>query len=168
MWFVIAGIFGVACGLFMPYNVSSENLPYVAMAILAALDSIFGALLAYFNKKFNMNVFITGLVSNAVLAVLFIYIGDLLGVSLYFAVLIVFGVRIFNNMASIRRITFDIYFERRAREKDRIKRLALKAAEEAENAVTVETKEDSAFSEKTIEKENTKPQKVKLKKKMKQ
>lgn len=167
MWFVIAGVFGVACGLVMPYNVSAENLPYIAMAILAALDSIFGALLAYFNKRFNMNVFITGLVTNAILAVLFIYIGDLLGISLYFAVLIVFGVRIFNNMASIRRITFDIYFEKRAREKERIKRLALKAAEETEAAVTVEMKEQEE-SEAHSEKEASKPQKVKLKKKIKQ
>ena len=128
MWFILAGILGIVCGMFLPYNISAENLPYVAMAILAALDSIFGALLAYFNRRFNMSAFVLGLVSNAVLAVLLTYIGNLLGLSLYFAVIIVFGVRIFNNMAAIRRLTVDKYFERRAREKERVKRLALAEA----------------------------------------
>ena len=132
MWFILAGIMGIVCGMFLPYNVSPENLPYIAMAILAALDSIFGALLAYFNKKFNMSVFVLGLFSNAFLAVLLTYIGNLLGISLYFAVIIVFGVRLFNNMAAIRRLTIDAYFVRRTREKERKKRLALMAAYEAD------------------------------------
>lgn len=132
MYFVIAGILGVLLGLLIPYNLSSATLPYVAVAIVAALDSVFGALLANLNKKFNFNVFMMGLVSNAILAVLLTYMGNLLGISLYFAAIIVFGVRMFNNMASIRRITFDIYFEKRAREKERLNRLALKAAEREE------------------------------------
>ncbi len=129
MIYIAAGILGVLMGLIIPYNLSSAALIYVAVAIVAALDSVFGALLANLNKKFNLNVFMMGLVSNAILAMLLTYMGDLLGINLYFAAIIVFGVRIFNNVASIRRITADIYFERRAREKERIARLALKAAE---------------------------------------
>ncbi len=132
MYFVIAGVLGILLGLLVPYNLSSSTLPYVAVAIVAALDSVFGALYANLHKKFNFNVFMTGLVANAILAVLFTYMGDLLGISLYFVAIIVFGVRIFNNMAAIRRFTFDIYFEKRAREKARLDRLALRAAE-AEN-----------------------------------
>lgn len=130
MIFLIAGVLGVIAGLLIPYNLSSSNLPYVAVAIIAALDSVFGAWHANLNKKFNLNVFMIGLVSNAVLAVLLTYMGNLLGISLYFAAIIVFGVRMFNNMSSIRRKTFDIYFEKRARETARLKRLALRAAEE--------------------------------------
>lgn len=143
MWFIIAGILGIICGLFLPYNVSTENLPYVAMAILAALDSIFGALLAYFNKRFNMSVFVLGLFSNAFMAVFLTYLGNLLGIPLYFAVIIVFGVRIFNNMAAIRRLTLDVYFEKRTKEKERIKRLALMAAEdETPDTVTESSESD--------------------------
>lgn len=130
MIYITAGVLGVLMGLIIPYNLSSSALIYVAVAIVAALDSVFGALFANLNKKFNLNVFMTGLVSNAILAMLLTYMGDLLGISLYFAAIIVFGVRMFNNMASIRRITLDIYFERRAREKERIARLALKEAAE--------------------------------------
>ena len=70
MYFIIAGVLGVIMGLLVPYNLSSSTLPYVAVALVAALDSVFGALLANLNKKFNLNVFMVGLVSNAILAVL--------------------------------------------------------------------------------------------------
>ena len=129
MIFVIAGILGLIVGIIMPYNLNSSTLPYVAVAIIAALDSVFGAWLAYLNKKFNLNVFTMGLFSNAVLAVVLTYVGNLLGINLYFAAIIVFGVRMFNNMSTIRRLTVDIYFEKRARDNERLKRLALKAAE---------------------------------------
>ncbi len=161
MFFIIAGVLGIILGLLIPYNLSSATLPYVAVAIIAALDSVFGALLANLNKKFNLNVFMTGLVSNAILAVLLTYMGNLLGINLYFAAIIVFGVRMFNNMASIRRITLDIYFEKRAREKERMTRLALetgKGEEDTEdknelsmNDKDAEEKEDIAEEEKNKE-----------------
>lgn len=161
MIFVIAGVLGILLGLLIPYNLSLATLPYVAVAIIAALDSVFGALLANLNKKFNLNVFMIGLVSNAILAVLLTYIGNLLGINLSFAVIIVFGVRIFNNMASIRRITFDIYFERRAREKERLARLALVAGKkeyDVENPEepsddNIEMTDNAEEAEKTVEKE---------------
>ena len=151
MYFVIAGILGVLLGLLIPYNLSSATLPYVAVAIVAALDSVFGALLANLNKKFNLNVFMMGLVSNAILAVLLTYMGNLLGISLHFAAIIVFGVRMFNNMAAIRRITFDIYFEKRAREKERLNRLALKEAEREEQAQEEAAEEETEKTDKALD-----------------
>jgi len=118
IWFIVAGVLGIICGLFLPSNVDADTLRYVAMALLATLDSSFGALLAYFNKRFNMSVFVLGLFSNAVLAVVLTYIGDILGIDLNYAVIIVFGVRIFNNMAAIRRLTVDVYFQKRTKEKE--------------------------------------------------
>lgn len=153
MVFVIAGVLGILLGLLIPYNLSLATLPYVAVAIIAALDSVFGALLANFNKKFNLNVFMIGLISNAILAVLLTYMGNILGINLSFAVIIVFGVRIFNNMASIRRITFDIYFERRAREKERLARLALEAGKkEDDEENSTEPSEDNIELEDNTEK----------------
>lgn len=159
MYFIIAGVLGILFGLLVPYNLSSSTLPYVAVAIIAALDSVFGALLANLNKKFNLNVFMMGLVSNAILAVILTYVGNLLGISLNFAVIVVFGVRIFNNVASIRRITWDIYFERRAREKVLLQRLALKEAEKEDSEAAKEdtVTEDSKAPEKE-EKEEKKPE----------
>lgn len=155
MFFVIAVLTGILLGLLIPYNLSATTLPYVAVAIIAALDSVFGGLAANLNKRFNMNVFMMGLFSNAVLAVLLTYVGNLLGISLYFAVIVVFGVRIFNNLAAIRRMTFDIYFAKRAHEKERRMRLAIseKSVSHAESDENVE-EDDSAESDVNDEEEN--------------
>lgn len=141
MIFVLAVIVGIALGIVVPYNLTSATLPYAAVAIIAALDSVFGGLSAYINKKFNMSVFMTGLISNAVLAVLLTYMGDLLGINLFFAAIVVFGVRMFNNLAAIRRLTFDIYFEKKARENERLHRLAI--SEKAGEYSVSEADEDS-------------------------
>ena len=114
MLFVIAVVLGIVLGLVVPYNLTSDTLPYVAVAIIAALDSIFGGIVANYNKRFSNYVFMTGLVSNAVLAVALTYVGNMLGINLSFAAIVVFGVRIFNNLANIRRATIDRYFLKRA------------------------------------------------------
>lgn len=161
MFFIVAILVGILLGLLVPYTLSSSTLPYLAVAIIAALDSVFGGLLAYLNKRFNINVFMIGLVSNAILAVFLTFIGNILGISLSFAVIVVFGVRMFNNMASIRRLTFDVYFVKRAKEKERENRLKLEAALEAEEqdeadetSENAEAVKDNAENvEKTDEKE---------------
>ena len=117
MMFSVAVVLGIVLGLIVPYNLTSDTLPYVAVAITAALDSIFGGIVANFNKRFSIYVFMTGLISNAILAVLLTYVGNILGVNLSFAVVIVFGVRIFNNLSNIRRVTIDRYFVRRIKTK---------------------------------------------------
>lgn len=144
MVFIIAVLTGVLLGLLIPYNLSSNTLPYVAVAIIAALDSVFGGLVAYFNKKFNMNVFLVGLFSNAVLAIFLTYIGNLLGISLNFAVIIVFGVRMFNNLTGIRRVVFDVYFVKRAREKQK-KLLALNEYNEEQTTEEVNESEEEGI-----------------------
>lgn len=147
MYFVIAVLLGILLGILVPYNLSSNTLPYVAVAIIAALDSVFGGLSANLNKRFDMNVFMMGLFSNAVLAVLLTYMGNLLGISLYFAVIVVFGVRIFNNLATIRRMTFDIYFAKRAAERRRHLRLAISERAESlgESSSDAEDMRDKDF-----------------------
>ncbi len=143
MIFVVAVLTGILLGLLVPYNLSSSTLPYVAVAIIAALDSVFGGLAAYLNKRFNMSVFMIGLVSNAVLAVFLTFVGDVLGINLYFAAIVVFGVRMFNNMGTIRRMTIDVHFERRARAKRNVVRAALRAAED-EDEETSDNADDNA------------------------
>ena len=76
---------------------------YMSVAVLAALDSVFGGLRASLEDKFDQAVFLTGFFSNTLLAGVLAYIGDQLGVELYMAAVIVFGVRLFQNLAGIRR-----------------------------------------------------------------
>ncbi len=96
-------IVGVAAGLLLNVNVSFEFSRYSAVAILAALDSVLGAVRAELDGVYDNRIFISGFVVNAIVAVLLVFIGDKLSLDLYLVALINFGFRIFNNVALIRR-----------------------------------------------------------------
>lgn len=110
---IIATIIGLAAGISLGFilNVSypSEYSFYITMALLAALDSIIGAGRAQLEGKYNMIIFTTGFFLNAFLAGLLAYLGDRLGVPLYYAAILVFGGRLFQNLGVIRRILLDRY-----------------------------------------------------------
>jgi small basic protein len=100
----LVGLFvGIAAGLLLNVNVSFEFSRYSAVAILAALDSVLGAVRAELDGVYDNRIFISGFVVNAVVAVLLVFIGDRLSLDLYLVALINFGFRIFNNVALIRR-----------------------------------------------------------------
>jgi small basic protein len=94
---------GVLLGLLLQVNVSFELARYSAVAIVAALDSVLGAVRAELDGVYDNRIFISGFVTNAVLAVLLTFIGDRLGLDLYLVALVTFGPRIFQNVALIRR-----------------------------------------------------------------
>ena len=100
----LAGLLvGVLLGLVLNVNVGYEFSRYSAVAILAALDSVLGAVRAELDGVYDNRLFISGFVSNAIVAVILTFIGDRLGLDLYLVALITFGLRIFNNVALIRR-----------------------------------------------------------------
>jgi small basic protein len=104
MWLPILGLLiGLVVGSLLRVEVPAQYSRYTAMAILAALDSVLGAARAEVEGAYNNRVFITGLLANALLAGLLTFIGDRLGVELYLAAIVAFGVRLFDNLARIRR-----------------------------------------------------------------
>lgn len=100
---VLGLILGILVGIFIPYSIPFQYSNYVAISILAALDSVFGAAVATLQNKFNMKVFLSGFFGNALLAALLAYIGDKLGIQLYLAAVFAFGNRLFVNFGIIRR-----------------------------------------------------------------
>ncbi|WP_297519140.1 small basic family protein [uncultured Clostridium sp.] len=100
-------LIGIILGMISPGHIPDKFSPYVSIAILAALDSVFGAVRAMFSKNFKTDIFISGFLGNAVLAAILVYIGEKLGIPLHFAAVIVFGRRIFENFAIIRRVLLD-------------------------------------------------------------
>ena len=100
-------VLGVLMGLILNINIPDKFSPYMSVAILACLDSVFGALRASFSKSFKADIFISGFVGNAVLAALLAYLGDKLGIPIYISAVIVFGGRIFDNFAMIRRFLLE-------------------------------------------------------------
>lgn len=102
---VLLGILGFILGsnIVIPYAFST----YIAVAILAFLDSLFGALAASLQKKFNFTTFITGFFGNAIIAIFLVYLGQKLNVDIYLAAVIVFSTRLFNNFSILRRGAID-------------------------------------------------------------
>ncbi|MDD2215428.1 MAG: small basic family protein [Eubacteriales bacterium] len=111
---IIAMAIGLTVGLVLgfTFNITypSEFSFYITMGLLAAMDSLLGAVRSYMEDKYNNLIFISGFLVNAVLAAVLVYLGDRLGVPLYYAVIFVFGGRLFQNLAVIRRIIIDKYF----------------------------------------------------------
>lgn len=98
---------GIALGLILDPSVPASVAPYLPIALMAALDSVFGGLRARLEGTFDERVFVVSLLTNSVLAGVLVWAGDRLGVrDLSIAVVVVFGVRIFGNLAAIRRRLF--------------------------------------------------------------
>ena len=101
---ILGLIIGIFIGVFfIPINIPQQYSNYVAVAILAALDSVFGGISATLQGKFDMKIFISGFFGNALLAAALAYIGDQLGIQIYLAAIFAFGNRLFLNFAIIRR-----------------------------------------------------------------
>lgn len=105
---VIGLVVGIVVGLLVSPDVPPVLQPYLPIAVVAALDALFGGVRAQLEGTFNDRVFITSFLSNVVVAALLVFLGDQLGVGaqLSTAVVVVLGIRIFSNAASIRRQVF--------------------------------------------------------------
>ena len=113
---VIAIIVGCVLGILIgfisptiPYTVSQ----YLAIGIVAALDSVFGGIASNIKKNFDIKVFISGFFVNAILAMILTYLGEQLNVDIYLAAIIVFVGRMFNNLGIIRRYYLDVISEKK-------------------------------------------------------
>ena len=62
--FVVVGVL-IGLNVAVPYIYTQ----YIAVAILACLDSVFGAFTANIEKKFRMNIFLSGFFGNALIAI---------------------------------------------------------------------------------------------------
>jgi small basic protein len=99
---------GIALGLLLDPTVPLWLQPYLPIAVVAALDAVFGGARARLDGVFDAKVFVISFVSNVVVAGLIVFLGDQLGVGaqLSTAVVVVLGIRIFGNAAAIRRHLF--------------------------------------------------------------
>lgn len=93
---------GIILAIYLP-PIDYTYSRYLAIAVLACLDSVFGGVAGFFDKKFNMHIFVSGFFGNALLAVGLTYLGEKLGIDIYLAAVLVFGNRMFLNFAIIRR-----------------------------------------------------------------
>lgn len=99
---------GVVLGLLVEPVVPLWLQPYLPIAVVAALDAVFGGIRARLDGIFDSKVFVVSFVSNVLVAALIVFLGDKLGVGgqLSTGVVVVLGIRIFGNAAAIRRHLF--------------------------------------------------------------
>lgn len=102
---VVCAILGIITGMnvIVPYSISK----YVAVAILAFIDTVFGALVSNTQRKFSLSIFLTGFFGNALIAIALVYLGEKLDVDIYLAAVIVFSTRLFSNFSIMRRYAID-------------------------------------------------------------
>ena len=127
---IIACVLGVIVGLNAPM-ISYTYSSYLAIAIIAALDSVFGGVASVINKKFDMKIFISGFFGNAILAILLTVLGQKLNVDIYLAAIVVFVWRMFMNLGIIRRYYVEKWTEN------------IKNIRNKNNKENIESKEDS-------------------------
>jgi small basic protein len=105
---VLALIAGVILGVILDPTVPAALEPYLPIAVVAALDAVFGGIRAKLDGIFDDKQFVVSFISNVLVAGLIVWLGDQLGVGgqLSTGVVVVLGVRIFGNVAAIRRHLF--------------------------------------------------------------
>ncbi len=104
----VALVIGLVVGLVLRPTVPLALQPYLPIAIVAALDAVFGGIRAGLDGIFVDKVFVISFVSNVLVAAVIVFLGDKLGVGgqLSTGVVVVLGIRIFGNVAAIRRHVF--------------------------------------------------------------
>ncbi|MCY8521641.1 small basic family protein [Bacillus atrophaeus] len=104
MWLPVLGLLlGITIGLMTNFTIPSEYSNYLSLAVLAALDTLVGGIRAHLQGVYNELVFVSGFFFNIILAISLAFLGVHLGVDLYLAGIFAFGVRLFQNIAVIRR-----------------------------------------------------------------
>ncbi|MCM3742755.1 small basic family protein [Sporosarcina luteola] len=113
MWLPLLGLLlGISLGLLTDLQIPQIYSNYLSIAVLAALDTLFGGIRAHLQQIYDDKVFISGFFFNIVLAAGLAFLGVHLGVDLYLAAVFAFGVRLFQNIAVIRRILLTKWSDR--------------------------------------------------------
>ena len=128
---IIACILGVVVGLNAPI-ISYTYSSYLAIAIIAALDSVFGGVASVINKRFDMKIFISGFFGNAILAILLTVLGEKLNIDIYLAAIVVFVGRMFNNLGTIRRYYVEKWTEKMKKKSEEKTKESQEKAQEKE------------------------------------
>lgn len=103
---IIGCILGAIIGMHTPV-ISYTYSSYLAIAIIASLDTVFGGITSVLKKNFDLKIFLSGFFGNAILSIALTYLGERLNVDIYLAAVVVFVGRMFTNLAIIRRYYVD-------------------------------------------------------------
>ena len=115
---LVGCILGAVLGMNAPM-ISYTYSSYLAIAVIAALDTVFGGIASVIKKNFDLKIFISGFFGNAILAILLTILGQKLNVDIYLAAIVVFVWRMFMNLGIIRRYYVDKWSEKIEKTKEK-------------------------------------------------
>lgn len=118
---IVGCIIGAIVGLHMP-TISYIYSGYLAIAILAALDSVFGGITSVLKGNFDLKIFISGFFGNAILSIALTWLGVKLNVDIYLAAIVVFVGRMFTNLAIIRRYYIEKWTSKKGKKNENEKK----------------------------------------------
>ena len=122
---IVGCILGAILGMNAPM-ISYTYSTYLAIAVIAALDSVFGGISSVLKKNFDLKIFLSGFFVNSILSILLTYLGQKLNVDIYLATIFVFISRMFNNLTIIRRY----YVEKWSEKYEKLKQLKIETEKE--------------------------------------
>ena len=120
--FAFAGLLlGLILGVYCPFRVPPEYARLLAVAVMAGMDAVLGGVRASLEGNYDTQVFVTpspylkshlkklkvfisGFFINGILTAFLCYAGNLIGIDLYLVAVLIFGMRIFQNLGIIRRL----------------------------------------------------------------
>ena len=153
---LVGCILGALVGINAPV-ISYTYSNYLAIAIIAALDSVFGGVTAVLKKNFDLKVFLSGFFGNAILSILLTLLGEKLNVDIYLAAIIVFVGRMFTNLSIIRRYYLEVWSAKIQKKKTEKEKLEIEKTEneEAKKEEKIENKDVTPKDQgEVIDKEN--------------
>ena len=112
---IIGCLLGFIIGMsspIIPYSLSG----YLAISIIASLDSVFGGITSSLKGNFDLKIFVSGFFVNAILSIMLTYLGERLNVDIYLAAIVVFVGRMFNNLGFIRRYYIEKWMSKSKKE----------------------------------------------------
>ena len=127
---IIGCVLGALVGINIP-TISYTYSSYLAIAIIAALDSVFGGITGTLKGEFDFKVFISGFFCNSILSILLTFLGNKLNLDIYLAAIVVFVGRMFLNLTIIRKYYIEKWSNKI--EKIKSKKREQRLAEEEEN-----------------------------------
>ena len=101
---MIGLVIGIIAGIYCPFSIPPEYARLLAVAVMAGLDAVLGGIRASMASNYDTDVFISGFFINCLLGAFLCYAGNMIGIDLYMVAILIFGMRIFQNIGVIRRL----------------------------------------------------------------
>ena len=101
---MIGLVIGIIAGIYCPFSIPPEYARLLAVAVMAGLDAVLGGIRASMVSNYDTDVFISGFFINGLLGAFLCYAGNMIGIDLYMVAILIFGMRIFQNIGVIRRL----------------------------------------------------------------